>query len=136
MKTGGVVIAAAGSGKRMGAEGNKVFLPLNGKPIIAHSLGLLAALPEVNELVVVTRDVDLQLMQEIVNEYAPDKPVRVVVGGRERQQSVYKGLLALAADTDWVIIHDGGARPYLGLMWFIGLYRRQKNIWQLESACR
>lgn len=112
MKTG-VVIAAAGSGKRMGAEGNKVFLPLNGKPIIAHSLGLLAALPEVNELVVVTRDVDLQLMQEIVNEYAPDKPVRVVVGGRERQQSVYKGLLALAADTDWVIIHDG-ARPYLG----------------------
>ncbi len=112
MKTG-VVIAAAGSGRRMGADGNKVLLPLGDKPIIAHSLELFAALPEVDELVVVTRDVDLEIMRAIVQEFAGNKKVRVVVGGRERQESVYKGLKALAGDTDWAIIHDG-ARPYLG----------------------
>lgn len=111
MKTG-VVIAAAGSGRRMGADGNKVLLSLMGKPIIAHSLELFASLPEVDELVVVTRDVDLKIMDRIVRKFAADKPVQVVVGGRERQQSVYKGLKALAANTDWAIIHDG-ARPYL-----------------------
>lgn len=80
MKTG-VIIAAAGSGKRMGAEGNKVLLSLDGKPMLAHSLELFAHLPEVDELVVVARDVDLAVMSEIVAEYAGDKPTKIVVGG-------------------------------------------------------
>ncbi len=111
MKTG-VIIAAAGSGKRMGAEGNKVLLSLDGKPMLAHSLELFAHLPEVDELVVVARDVDLAVMSEIVAEYAGDKPTKIVVGGAERQESVYNGLMALSKDTDWVLIHDG-ARPYV-----------------------
>lgn len=109
MKTG-VIIAAAGSGTRMGAEGNKIFLSLDGKPIISHSLELFAAMDEIAEIVVVTRKVDLQIVQDLMEGVT--KPYQVISGGSERQESVYKGLKSLSTDLDWVLIHDA-ARPYL-----------------------
>lgn len=111
LKTG-VVIAAAGSGRRMGIDENKVLLPLRGKPIIAHSLVLFASLPEVDEIVLVTRAEDRSVMIELIDEFAGDKPTQVVLGGNTRQESVYNGLTALSNDTQRVLIHDG-ARPHL-----------------------
>lgn len=108
----GVVIAAAGSGRRMGVEGNKVFLPLNGQTVIAHSLECFMGMPEVSEIVIVTRDIDQSSMEELARETAGDKPIRIVLGGQERQESVFNGLKSLEPETDWVIIHDG-ARPHI-----------------------
>jgi len=62
--------------------------------------------------VVVTREVDLEPVQDLIKRLEPVKPVQVVPGGAVRQQSVFLGLKALPADTEWVIIHDG-ARPFL-----------------------
>lgn len=108
-----VVIVAAGAGRRMGAEGNKVLLPVNGKTVLSHSLELFAKLDEIGEIVVVTREVDRQVVEELVTRAVPgDKCTKVVLGGKERQESVYFGLKALAPQTEWVIIHDG-ARPYI-----------------------
>lgn len=108
----GVVIAAAGEGKRMGAEGNKVLLPLRGRPMLQYSIECFAAMEEVTDLVVVTRAVDLELVRELARQAAPSRSVQVVAGGAERQESVYLGLKVLPLDTDWVIIHDG-ARPFI-----------------------
>ena len=108
----GAIIAAAGSGKRMGAEGNKVLLSLGGKPLLQYSLECFNQLDEISEVVVVTRDVDLAIVEDLVHKVVPNKKVQVVLGGAERQESVYFGLRALASNTDWVIIHDG-ARPYI-----------------------
>ncbi|HHY15646.1 MAG TPA: NTP transferase domain-containing protein, partial [Firmicutes bacterium] len=104
----GVVLAAAGAGRRLGARSNKVLLPLAGKPIILHSLEVFAALKEVSEIVVVTRDVDVPYVKEITRDFG----CRVISGGKTRQESVYLGLQALSDAVNWVIIHDG-ARPYL-----------------------
>ena len=52
----GVVIVAAGAGRRMGAEGNKVLLTLAGKTVLSHSVELFAAMEEVAEIVIVTRE--------------------------------------------------------------------------------
>lgn len=108
----GVVIAAAGSGRRMGAEGNKVLLPIHGKPMLQYSIECFDAMEDVTNVVVVTREVDLEPVQDLIKRLEPVKPVQVVPGGAVRQQSVFLGLKALPADTEWVIIHDG-ARPFL-----------------------
>lgn len=108
----GVVIAAAGSGVRMGAECNKVLLSLHGKPMLQYSIELFAGLEEVSSLVIVTRDVDCDLVQGLVEQMGLNGWVQVVPGGAVRQESVLRGLRALPADTEWVIIHDG-ARPFV-----------------------
>ncbi len=108
----GVIIAAAGSGTRMGGEDNKVLLPLDGKPVLEHSLECFSSMDEVSELIVVTRDCDQEAINKLVKERVSHKKTRVVLGGAQRQDSVYLGLKALALDTEWVIIHDG-ARPYI-----------------------
>lgn len=108
----GVVIAAGGSGLRMGAAMNKVLLPVAGKPMLQHSLECFAAVEEVSEMVVVTRPEDQRIVQALLEKLQLAKEVRIVPGGAERQNSVYQGLKALRADTEWVMIHDG-ARPYL-----------------------
>jgi len=110
----GVVLAAAGSGRRMGTERNKVLLPLEDKPILAHSLACFASMEEVSEVVVVTNRNDQEAITDLVEREVPHKVTQVVLGGAERQDSVYLGLRALAEDTDWVIIHDG-ARPFVTL---------------------
>ncbi|HAI53077.1 MAG TPA: 2-C-methyl-D-erythritol 4-phosphate cytidylyltransferase, partial [Firmicutes bacterium] len=107
-----VVIAAAGSGRRMGAGENKVLLPLDGKPMLQHSIECFAAMDEVSEIVVVTRSEDLEAVRSLAAGIAARRPVQVVTGGETRQESVFLGLKALPGDTDWVIIHDG-ARPFI-----------------------
>lgn len=108
----GVIVAAAGSGRRMGAEGNKILLPLDKKPVLQYSLECFGQMVEIGEMVVVTREVDLEAVRELIQTAIPKKNVQVVVGGAERQESVYLGLQALSSDTEWVIIHDG-ARPFI-----------------------
>ena len=96
----------------MGADGNKVLLPLQGKAVLAHSLACFGSMDEVSEVVVVTRDEDRATIAKLLQETIKDKPAKVVLGGDERQDSVYLGLKALSPDTKWVIIHDG-ARPFV-----------------------
>ena len=108
----GVVLAAAGSGRRMGAGSNKVLLPLDGKPVLAHSLACFGSMGEVSEIVVVTSIRDREAIAELLQKEVPNMTAQVVLGGAERQDSVYLGLRALSADTKWVIIHDG-ARPFV-----------------------
>lgn len=104
----GVVLAAAGTGRRMGGAGNKILLPLQGKPIFLHSLEVFAALKEVQEIVIVTRDVD----QKFVEDATLGLNCKIIAGGRTRQESVYYGLKALGKDINWVAVHDA-ARPYI-----------------------
>lgn len=108
----GVIIVAAGSGRRMGAVENKVLLPLGGKLVLEHSIELFVNLKEVDEIIVVTREVDLLFVEQLVQPFKQKKQLKVVAGGQERQDSVYNGLQALSPDLAWVLIHDG-ARPHL-----------------------
>jgi 2-C-methyl-D-erythritol 4-phosphate cytidylyltransferase len=104
----GVVIAAAGQGKRMGGPVKKQFIELGGKPVLLHTLELFSGLEYIKEMIVVTAEEDVAQTQALVSNY-PD--VRVIPGGAERQDSVYQGLCKLGA-CEYVLIHDG-ARPFL-----------------------
>ncbi len=109
------IVPAAGMGKRMGAEINKQYLLLAGKPILAHTLRVFEDAPFVDDVYVVVPEAEIPYCREHVVEcYGFAKVRRVVAGGAERQHSVMNGLKAVsdAGDDDVVLIHDG-VRPFV-----------------------
>jgi 2-C-methyl-D-erythritol 4-phosphate cytidylyltransferase len=103
------ILLAGGSGKRVGAEVNKVLLPLAGKPVFAWSLETIRSLPCVVQVLVVARPGDRSAVEpELDGEL-------LVEGGAERHDSEWSALQVLAPDIeagnlDVVAIHDA-ARP-------------------------
>ena len=106
------VIVAAGKGKRMGTDISKQFLPLCGKEILTHTVEKFEKAQNIRDIVLVTGMDSLQDVKDMVQEYGWRKVVSVVVGGKERQDSVWNGLLAVSEDTEIVLIHDG-VRPFV-----------------------
>lgn len=99
------VIVAGGKGRRMGADINKVFLPLCGREIIAHTLTAFEACDRIDEIVVVTGTDDIPVVRSIADRDGIKKVATVIAGGKERQNSVYNGLCAISGD--FAVIHDG-----------------------------
>lgn len=106
----GAVVVAAGRGTRMGTADRKPFLPLAGKPIVAHTLAALSAADPVREIVLVVGREDLERAENICAEYRLDKVRAIVPGGAERQHSVLEGLKRLTSE--WALVHDG-VRPFV-----------------------
>ena len=104
------IIVAAGKGTRMGPDVDKLFLELNGRPVVAHTWGRFDRAKSIDQIVVVVRQGMQSAFGEMAQMYCFKKPFRVVVGGAERQDSVWNGLEALSADCEVVAIQDG-ARP-------------------------
>lgn len=110
-----VVILAAGSGARVGAEINKVLLPLGGLPILVHSVRTALSIDEVHRIVLVVRPADHDAVAAAVSPHLGTHDLWVVEGGAERHDSEWNALEALRADIladeiDVVAIHDA-ARP-------------------------
>lgn len=108
------VIAAAGLGRRMQKDTPKTYLPLAGKPILIRTLEIFEQVPEVNEVLVVVHPEDLEFCQEeILAPHPLKKVLRVVPGGKERQDSVYNALRVLKRESEEleiILVHDG-VRP-------------------------
>lgn len=105
-----VLIPAAGSGSRMGAELPKQYLPLLGKPLIHHTLSRFCMHPSISRVVVVLSPDDAYWPS-----YAHDKLQLLRCGGDTRAATVRNGLQALQNELgadDWVLVHDA-ARPCL-----------------------
>lgn len=94
----------------MGPEVDKLFLELNGRPIVAHTWGRFDRARCVDQIVMVVREGMQSAFGEMAQMYHFKKPLRVIVGGVERQDSVWNGLEALPPDCEIVAIQDG-ARP-------------------------
>jgi len=107
------IILAGGAGKRMGAATNKQFLLIDNKPIIVHTLQIFEECRAIDGIYLVVNQKDLPMIQEeILETYRFNKILKLVIGGRLRQDSVRNGLEAIENPCDIVIIHDG-ARPFV-----------------------
>src|SRR5687767_12136909 len=102
------IIVAAGTSRRMGAAGDKLFLEVAGRAVIAHTWQRFEDSTAVDEIVLVVRE--QTSFAELATRYGFKKPHRLVIGGKERQDSVWNGLQALSKNAELVAIHDG-ARP-------------------------
>ena len=109
-----VIFPAAGAGRRMKADRNKVFLELSGVPILLRTLRRFSAVPAVAELIVVVAKDEIAFVEGMLEKAQGLKPWCVVQGGAERQYSIANGMAHLAADADIVLVHDA-ARPLVSL---------------------
>ncbi|MDD2553763.1 MAG: 2-C-methyl-D-erythritol 4-phosphate cytidylyltransferase [Desulfotomaculaceae bacterium] len=109
------IVPAAGSGTRMGMNTKKQFLALAGTPLVGYALKAMETSPAVQEIVIVVSPGEEGYCRSaVVDKLGLNKIAAIVPGGKERQDSVYNGLLALSPDTDIVIVHDG-VRPCFSL---------------------
>jgi 2-C-methyl-D-erythritol 4-phosphate cytidylyltransferase len=104
------IIVAAGIGKRMGVNVDKLWLEVAGRPVVAHTWKQFNDATCVDEIILVVRDGMQSEFQELAAECQFQKPFRLVVGGAERQDSVSNGLEAVSPKTEIVAIQDA-ARP-------------------------
>lgn len=109
-----VLIPAAGTGSRMECVGNKQYLQLADRPILAHTLSLFDQHPAITDIFIITPPAEIPFCRaEIVEQYRFCKVRAIIAGGAERQDSVRNGLRACgAADNEIILIHDG-VRPFL-----------------------
>lgn len=112
------VVLAAGLGTRVGADGNKAYLPLAGRSMLSWSLDTLTRLPEIARTILVFRKGEFDLARDTVDRELGDVAIELVEGGDTRHGSETNVVRYLAGDiesgsVDVVAIHDA-ARPLAG----------------------
>ena len=107
LKTCGAVIVAAGTASRMGGI-DKVMAPIQGEPMIVHSVRAFQQCDAIREIIIVTRPDLIVPIMDLCHGF--DKVQAVIVGGATRPESVSIGLHALSGKVKLAAIHDG-ARP-------------------------
>ncbi|MDP7995109.1 MAG: 2-C-methyl-D-erythritol 4-phosphate cytidylyltransferase [Synechococcus sp. SP2 MAG] len=100
-----LLIAAAGSGRRMGATQNKLLLPLSGQPVLAWTLQAALAAETIQWIGIIGQEIDRSAILALVE--GASKPVAWIAGGASRQESVERGLAGLPDEARHVLIHDG-----------------------------
>lgn len=102
-----LLIPAAGMGRRMGSDRNKLLLTLLGEPLIVWTLQAAEAASHIDWIGIIHQPADESDLRAIMAKLSLLKPVQLITGGATRQESVYKGLQALPIAAERVLIHDG-----------------------------
>ncbi len=126
MRTG-VVLLAAGAGKRFGAAQPKQFLSLNGAPLFVSSLRVFARLPSITEIIVVCLNKHERFISSWAKRIVRRARVTVVEGGAYRGESVRNGVRALSSSVDVVLVHDA-ARPMVDVAMVRRVERSAKKV--------
>ena len=107
------LITAAGKGRRMQSSIPKQYLSLGGEPILARTVQVFEECPAVDGIYIIVPPDQLDMVQEaIVEKYHFKKVLKLVRGGKNRQQSVWNGLRAIRSECSIVVVHDG-VRPFV-----------------------
>ncbi len=103
------IITAAGSGNRFGEI--KQFKVLEGQPLYQYSLKVFLSVKIFDEIILVVPEGNQDIIKQEIKKIS-DKPVKIAIGGINRQDSVKNGIQASSANTDLVVIHDA-VRPFV-----------------------
>lgn len=103
------LIAAAGSSTRYGGE-NKLLQTLDGIPVLVRTLLTIDRVEGIDEIVIAAREDELLPYAELCKTFGLRKPVKVIVGGATRTESVLRAALEASPETEFFAVQDG-ARP-------------------------
>lgn len=124
------IVLAAGIGRRMGTKIQKQYLNLGGRPILYYSLKIFQDSPIIDEIILVAEDGwEGYCKENIVEMYGFSKVSTIISGGKERYNSVKRGL-DIMDDEGYVFIHDA-ARPFIDF----GIIERAYKEVQQSNAC-
>lgn len=107
-----VIIPAAGSGSRMGAGFNKLFLKIKSVPIIELTIRVFGEDERCNEIILAIKNEEKPLFESLNLPNSIKQKITFVQGGAERQESVFNGLMAINDPNHLILVHDG-ARPFI-----------------------
>jgi 2-C-methyl-D-erythritol 4-phosphate cytidylyltransferase len=113
-QTAVAVVAAAGTGQRMGGRVPKQLLEIRNKPILLLTLEQLERVPEIESVVLAVGSGILDAVRERLPKWGLDKVLRVVAGGLQRQDTVARALQQVPETADLVVVHDG-VRPFVSV---------------------
>jgi 2-C-methyl-D-erythritol 4-phosphate cytidylyltransferase len=108
------IVAAGGSGKRMGGGVPKQLLEIRNKPILVYTLEKLDRVPELGIILLAVPASLKETVMALLPGWNLRKPVRVVEGGAERQDSVRRALGDVPGDAGLVLVHDA-VRPFVSV---------------------
>lgn len=107
------VITAAGKGTRLKGNISKQFMEIYGKPILAHTIAAFQNSSKIKEIYISVPKNYMELCRKkIIEKYSFDKVKKLVIGGKNRQESVYNALKVIPPSAEIVSIHDG-VRPLI-----------------------
>jgi 2-C-methyl-D-erythritol 4-phosphate cytidylyltransferase len=101
-----VIITAGGTSSRYG-KSNKLLEKINGKEVIKYSSEVFINHPKIDNIVICANISIIKSLEEIFKNVSK---VKIIQGGKTRQESVYKGLCNIK--NKYVLVHDG-ARPVI-----------------------
>src|SRR5439155_20083038 len=104
------IIVAAGQGTRMGPNVDKLFLEVAGRPVVAHTWATFNNAACIDEIILVVRDTVQPAFAQLADSWRISKPHQIVDGGKERLDSVWNGLQALAPGAEIDAIQDATRR--------------------------
>lgn len=102
-----LLIPAAGVGRRMGSDRNKLLLTLRSQPLLYWTLQAALMAEKITWVGIIYQPADYDQIREILQSLDANQPIDLIVGGQTRQESVYNGLQKLPTDAKQVLIHDG-----------------------------
>ena len=100
------LIAAAGSSTRYGGE-NKLLQTLDGIPVLVRTLLTIDRVEGIDEIVIAAREDELLPYAELCKTFGLRKPVKVIVGGATRTESVLRAALEASPETEFFAVQDG-----------------------------
>lgn len=105
------IVLAGGRGKRMNYHKSKQFIEIKGKPVLVYTLEKFIYNKSIDEVILVLPEDEVDYCKKEVLQRYSLKVDRIVIGGKERQDSVFNALEAMEK-ANIVLIHDG-ARPFI-----------------------
>lgn len=129
------IITSAGSGRRMNSDINKPFLNIDDKKIIERTLETVTSIEEFDEIILVIRKEDEDIIRSILKNPNFSKKVRYVFGSSTRELSTFEGLKALNKKSQLVLTHDG-VRPFASRKLFYKTLEELKNYKAVITATK
>jgi 2-C-methyl-D-erythritol 4-phosphate cytidylyltransferase len=108
-----VIIASAGSGKRFGGNTAKQLILLNRKPILYYCLKVFDNLSSISDICIVTNNEILADVKNIVRKNRFKKVKNIILGGSERQNSIYEGLKTIDYKNESIVLIHDSVRPLI-----------------------
>lgn len=108
-----VILPSGGQGKRFGGPLPKQYIKVNSKEILAHTVSVFEKCSLIDEIVIAANENYFELIKKLVKENNFRKPVKIVKGGKERQDSVFNALSSLSCSADDLIVVHDAVRPLL-----------------------
>ncbi|MGL4992816.1 MAG: 2-C-methyl-D-erythritol 4-phosphate cytidylyltransferase [Bacteroidales bacterium] len=122
-----VIIVAGGKGLRMGSELPKQFIPINGLPVLMHTIDKFKDSIEDIEIILVIPQSHEDYWRELTIKHKFNTKHKIVYGGETRFHSVKNGLSACEKNNSIVAVHDG-VRPLVTKEVIIELFKKAQEV--------